>query len=168
MYTITLLFSLWAFLFSGKRAEVCTKQRCDMLKALLPFFIILCHHSQKTDWPWLLKSDFCDSLGEAVVGIFLFISGYGMECKRMSKGLLFNELPARLKRLFTPTLLPMAMYFSGLFVIGHFYYYNTLITLLKEQLYPLPYAWFVVVLAILYVGLYLCARITERRTMFGV
>lgn len=166
MRTITFLFALWALFYCTKSANVCTKQRCDFLKALLPFFIILHHHAQRTDWPWPFDGDFC-ALGAPVVMMFFFISGYGLEYKRSSKGLRLQDLPARLKKLFTPTLLPILMYISMLYLTD-----ANVLSSLKSCLtggwYPLPFSWFVVILAVLYAGFYLCARLAKSGTAFLV
>lgn len=164
MRTITILFALWALFYGTRTANVCSKQRCDFLKALLPFFIILHHHAQRTDWPWPFDGDFC-AVGAPVVMMFFFISGYGLEYKRSTKGLSLNELPIRLKKLFTPTLLPIIMYVSGLFIVGHM---EKLWSTLSISWYPLPFSWFVVILAVLYVGFYLCARMAKGRREFLV
>lgn len=166
MRTITFLFALWALFYCTKSANVCTKQRCDFLKALLPFFIILHHHAQRTDWPWPFDGDFC-ALGAPVVMMFFFISGYGLEYKRSSKGLRLQDLPARLKKLFTPTLLPILMYVSMLYLTD-----ANVLSSLKSCItggwYPLPHSWFVVILAILYVGFYLCAHLAKSGRSFLV
>jgi len=162
MRTITVLFALWALFFGTRTANACTKQRCDFLKAFLPFFIILHHHAQRTDWPWPFDGDFC-ALGGPVVMMFFFISGYGLECKRGSKGLRLRELPLRLRRLFTPTILPVLMYIAGLLVIGRI---DKLWSTIAICWFPLPHSWFVVVIAILYVGFYLCASLAKGGKAF--
>lgn len=56
MRTITIIFALWALFFGSKNAFVCSKQRCDFLKALLPFFIILHHHANAPNGRGLLMA----------------------------------------------------------------------------------------------------------------
>lgn len=167
MRTITVLFVLWALFCGTKSANVCSKQRCDFLKALLPFFIILHHHAQRTDWPWPFDGDFW-VLGAPIVMIFFFISGYGLEYKRSSKGLRLQDLPARLKKLFTPTLAPILMYYIGILSLTDSNILDYLRSCLTCQWYPLPYSWFVVILAILYVGFYLCASMAKSGRYFLV
>lgn len=90
--------------------------------------------------------------------MFFFISGYGLEYKRSAKGLSLEELPKRLKKLFTPTLLPIIMYVSGLLIVGHI---DKLWKTISASWFPLPHSWFVVILAVLYVGFYLCASLAK-------
>ena len=55
-----------------------SKDRTTLLKAVLPWVIILHHLSLKTN----LLGDFNEA-GVYVVGLFFYISGYGLEKKRM-------------------------------------------------------------------------------------
>lgn len=159
MRTITILFALWAMFYGTKTANVCTKQRCDFLKALLPFLIILCHFCHP-DWPWPFGGDFYIN-GTPVVMIFFFISGYGLNYKRSRGGIQLRELPSRLWKLLTPTIIPSIIYLILLFLLGEnaFSYLWDCITSFSC---PLPYSWFVAVLALLYIGYYVCNWISKK------
>lgn len=165
MLSLSILVALWALLLGRDTANACTKSRCDLLKAFLPFFIILHHHAQRTDWPWPLDNDFQGSLGACVVMLFFFISGYGLEYKRSSKGLTLRALPSRLLKLFVPTILPVLLYDAGCIVAGSPWRISSLII---GGWFPLPFAWFVVVLALLYVGFYICAQMAKSDKAFIV
>lgn len=76
-----LLFAL--FIKAEKRCDVLIKQKADLLKALFPFVIILGHVSFKYPDSMIRDMRFA---GPYVVGIFFFLSGYGLECKRFGGG----------------------------------------------------------------------------------
>ena len=58
-----------------------SKDRTTLLKAVLPWVIILHHLSLRTN----LLGDFNEA-GVYVVGLFFFISGYGLEKKKVGGG----------------------------------------------------------------------------------
>lgn len=134
-----LLFAL--FIKAEKRCDVLIKQKADLLKALFPFVIILGHVSFKYPDSMIRDMRFA---GPYVVGIFFFLSGYGLECKRL------GGVARRLKRLFQPLVLPLVAYLllkGGLCDSVH----DEMVNSLKSLTLLLPYTWFVTVIALFYV-----------------
>lgn len=134
-----LLFAL--FIKAEKRCDVLIKQKADLLKALFPFVIILGHVSFK--YPDSIIKDMRFA-GPYVVGVFFFLSGYGLECKRL------GGVARRLKKLFQPLALPLVTY---LLLKGGLCdsVLDEVVDSLKSLTLLLPYTWFVTVIALFYV-----------------
>ena len=104
-----IIFSLllYALLLFAPRKEAFTFDLSNtaLLKAILPFFIILGHAAHA------VKSSLFDGLGVYVVALFFFVSGYGLEYKRSvdskdSMHLLVN----RIVKLLFPLVVPIIIY----------------------------------------------------------
>ena len=97
-------------------------------------------------------------VGIYVVALFFFISGYGLEAKRNARGLSIKQLPKSIINLIIPLVIPIVIYtFLQLFI-----YDMTLIEFLDglcQYKVILPYTWFVITLAILYIIFYIIATI---------
>ena len=139
---VSLLFLLLLFQ-RYQDVSMLEKNRADILKALFPFLIILHHISIMNDCAWLADFRYC---GAYVVGIFFFMSGYGLEYK---KGLGTSNLSKRLSKLFKPVVLPMGGYIlyvllsndnAWVFMVDTVRHFNLI----------LPYSWFVIVIGMLY------------------
>lgn len=84
MIVLAVVLLLFAFLIKiGEHCESLAKAKADMLKALFPFVIIMGHVSFA--YPDSLIRDMRFA-GPYVVGVFFFLSGYGLECKRVTGG----------------------------------------------------------------------------------
>ena len=73
---ILILVSLF-YVYTGKDFDFFTKEKTYFLKAMLPYMIFVVH-SHLLDW------DF--SKGFYIVALFFFMSGYGLETKRIVGG----------------------------------------------------------------------------------
>lgn len=135
------------------------KSRCDILKAILPFAIVLSHLAFYTHNPIIQNFRYS---GPYVVGLFFFISGYGLEYKYYKNGLDFSMFPNRVKKLLTPLIFPIVLY---LFLL-HWFQYD-IITTLQENFTTLSLfipSWFVVVLLILNMVFYAVRRYFRSNT----
>lgn len=154
-FVLIILYSYRMIICSGKSDVIAfDRQKTDLLKVILPFFIILHHTSGGA------LSDFIPA-GKYVVAIFFFISGYGLECKRQNTAPQVKHLTNRLRKLLLPIIVPMCLYLSVRYVMGLDiieYACNSI----KALAFPLPNSWFVLVLAIMYL-LYYCVLFTAVR-----
>lgn len=71
-----------------------TLDKTNLLKAILPFGIILHHISFNASQSVLYDFRFT---GPYIVGLFFFMSGYGLECQYRKGKISFRALPAKLK-----------------------------------------------------------------------
>jgi hypothetical protein len=80
MYFITIILVIASLylVIRGNRFSLFTKERTYLLKALLPYIIFI-YHSHLFDWDFKITGPF-------VVSIFYFMSGYGLETKRILGG----------------------------------------------------------------------------------
>lgn len=137
-----------------------TLEKSNILKALFPYMIILHHISQATgvflDFRWA---------GPYGVGIFFFISGYGLEYKRLKGQLGFHSYFVRIKNVFLPILLPVFIYLLLLSTddinIGVF-----IINKLKDYSIVFPYTWFVLTLTVLYTSYYLLSSLLKGALLY--
>lgn len=155
---ITLLLILlvalgYSFFLQKEMPKYLSLQRTDLLKAIFPFVIIIHHISFKTTEMPLMDFRYA---GPYVVGIFFYLSGYGLEYKYKKGNLVLKDLGKRLKALFIPLLLPLFVYSLLTLpfqenIVQHIY------LTVKEVNFYLPYTWFIVILLLLYVAYY-CLR----------
>ncbi len=146
MIILALLITVLCFFFVRKsNSFILSKQRCDVLKAFFPFLIIIHHISFRTHNHFIF--DFRYS-GPYIVGIFFFISGYGLEYKASKGDVKFSSFLRRMKSLLVPVLFPIILYCSLTFPNESNSTEKVLVELKNCSLY-LPSSWFVIVLALL-------------------
>lgn len=148
-----------SFLF-GKSNGTLTIEKSNILKVFFPYMIILHHVSQST-------GDFLDFrwAGPYGVGIFFFISGYGLEYKRINGQLNGHSFLIRVKNVFLPILLPAIFYLfllstDGVDIIKY------VVDELKDYDIVFPYTWFVLTLTILYSSYYVLSSLFGGKTIF--
>ena len=132
-----------------------TLDKVNILKSVLPFIIIIHHLSFEVSQT--IISDF-HFTGPYVVGLFFFMSGYGLEYQYNQHKVQIRRLPDRLKKIFIPFILPTVFY---LVLVYYFYnkpfYYLVIDGFVDAQLL-LPYTWFITIL----VGMYICYYLTRN------
>lgn len=132
-----------------------TLDKVNILKSVLPFIIIIHHLSFEVSQT--IISDFRFT-GSYVVGLFFFMSGYGLEYQYNQHKVQIRRLPYRLKKIFIPFILPTVFY---LVLVYHFYnkpfHYLATGGFIDAQLL-LPYTWFITIL----VGMYICYYLTRN------
>lgn len=136
-----------------------TKEKCMPLRAILPLLIILHHCSDFMDIPYL-DADF-GILGGAVVGIFFFLSGYGMELKREKNTLKLKELPTRIGKLLYQLIIPSILFYIVTYICGNDVY-ETLVRTITDNFCILPYSWFISTLCVLYLLFHSSAALTKK------
>ena len=159
---VTILFLLFVIflLYSNNEGGNLSLEKSNILKALFPYLIILHHVSQTT-------GDFLDFrwAGPYGVGVFFFISGYGIEYKRSKGQLGIRSFFIRMKSVILPILLPAIIYLlllsrDGVDVGDYF------IQKLMGYSIVFPYTWFVLTLTILYISYYLLSSCLEGRWLY--
>ena len=152
--TILIILSL-LFVARGRRFSLFIKERTYLLKAFLPYMIFV-HHSHFFDGDFYY-------VGAFVVAIFFFMSGYGLETKRIVGGaeIINNRyLVNALKKLIAPLIFPIIV-----FLLLRLYSVPFSVVLdedIRKYQFILPYTWFVVTLIILYFLFYSCVAIAGK------
>ena len=160
MISCLIVLLVLSILIQGKVVPF-SKDRTTLLKAVLPWVIILHHLSLRTN----LLGDFIEA-GVYVVGLFFFISGYGLEKKRMvgAKNYL-KQLPKRLSKLLLPLVVPIVIYLVLIISFG-----GNAVGVIKNSLRDwciiLPYTWFILNLLIFYIVYYGLAHFIRDTKMF--
>ena len=150
---IILCLLLYALLLFAPRKEAFTFDLSNtaLLKAILPFFIIVGHAAHA------VKSSVFEGLGVYVVALFFFVSGYGLEYKRSvdskdskdSMHLLVN----RIVKLLFPLVVPIIIYVGVRWAsegIGFSFIYQSI----RSYEIILPYSWFIISLVQMYILYY--------------
>lgn len=156
MYTILAISLFIAIFLIDKRHRTAnpsfTIERTSILKALLPFIIILGHCSLILGG----CQDFTKT-GALVVAIFFFISGYGLQVKHEKQQLNYPYFKKRIIKLFVPIVAPAIAY---AFLLYYFDRDNFLsfYTNYKTWNIMLPFAWFVTMLIILYILFFISTK----------
>lgn len=149
------LVVLWALFNSG--GGILKVEKSNALKAFFPYIIILHHVSQMTggvlDFRWA---------GPYGVGIFFFISGYGLEYKRSFGLLNLTSYIKRIMRILVPIILPVIIYLILLSIDGIDVWDYT-IKQLNHPAIVFSYTWFVIVLMILYTSYYVLSYLFPQR-----
>ena len=161
MYTffLFLFLGLIVSLFLNKGTVTSfTKEKTMVLKAILPFLIII-HHTH------MFEPDFYQ-MGAFVVSLFFFISGFGLENKRKSTGLEIRKLPQAIYKLLKPLFFPILLYYVCFYLFSDRDFYRELTNNLLSWQLALPYTWFILTLLVLYIIMYLCAFVAKRNVFF--
>ena len=155
VFLFILLIVLFALYNNGQGTLKIDKS--NALKAFFPYVIILHHVSQMTgdvlDFRWA---------GPYGVGVFFFISGYGLEYKRSCDLLNLPSFIKRIKSILVPIILPVIIYLILLSTDGIDVWDYTI----KQLYHPaivFSYTWFVIVLMILYSSYYILSHLFPTR-----
>lgn len=122
-------------------------ERSKILKAFLPIFIILHHIALQIHIPFF-SEDFSRA-GSVIVGIFFFISGYGLQYKKNQNTLFIFDLNKRLKKLVIPIIIPAILYWSIYLYINNDNKLWSLNYIWNHNYFILPYSWFIPILIII-------------------
>ena len=148
MYTITIIAFLIAIVilinkqFRAKNPSF-SLEKTKLLKALLPFFIILHHCSSIFGG----MSDFKN--GAFILAIFFFISGYGLQVKVESNVFNLKYIIRRIVKLLTPIIIPAVIFALLLYYIDK-EQFIAFYTNFKSWNILLPFTWFISKLIVLY------------------
>lgn len=165
---ITILLILLFVIYNTKVIEntsLLTLEQTKILKAVLPITIIIGHIS--FSHPHTILSDF-RYYGDYAVGMFFFISGYGLRYKYTEKAFTRLDLLKRIKKILLPLVFPIIIY--GILK------YRTEGINLQEVLYSsindvnlfLPFTWFIIILILQYFLFYIALRIQKSRKGFCI
>lgn len=122
-------------------------ERSKILKAFLPIFIILHHIALQIHIPPFTE-DFSRA-GSTIVGLFFFISGYGLQYKKNQNKLFIFDLNKRLKKLVVPIIIPAILYWSIYLCINNGNNIWSLNYIWNHNYFILPYSWFIPILIII-------------------
>lgn len=142
-----------ALIFSSSKDKTFNIQRSKLLKAILPYGIILGHISAYNTNVFNVAI-----VGSFIVGVFFFISAYGLECKRQAENIKIGGLWNRFFKLLLPLVVPIIVYVDLL--ILRKYNAELIVTEnLRNYQLILPFTWFIIVLAIFYAFFYIISSI---------
>lgn len=141
-----ILFLLFACSLHRHERFVLTKQRSDVLKALFPFAIIIGH--VYFHYPNFFFQDFRWA-GPYVVGLFFFMSGYGLEYKHEHSAFGLMAFKKRIKNLLIPVIPPLVIYLVVRWALG-LTIGSYIVADLRSYDLILPMTWFVISLLFLY------------------
>lgn len=138
-------------------------QRVLPLRAILALLVILHHLAQQIASPHLkVIESFC-AWGSIVVGVFFFVTGYGLMVSYLKKGenYLHNFIPNRLKKLLPAFLLAT---FAWLIAKSLYKGENAFLSFseLAEGTTPLPTSWFVYAILLFYLFFYITTKMTGK------
>lgn len=143
---ITLLIFIW--LGKSEDYQYLSRSTSAILKAILPLFILL-HHICLN---YGILSDF-RYVGYYVVGLFFFISGFGLEYKRKEGQIELSKFHKRIHKLLKPIFIPILIYIPTKMILED----QRIAEVLRQSIgwkIILPYTWFVVTLIILTIAFY--------------
>jgi len=147
MAILCCLLILVYLLYQKKQFVSFDRDNTNFLKAILPFFIILCHSFTKIN-------EF-RSLGVYVVALFFFVSGYGLECKKLNISKLeWGGVLLRYKKLLLPVMVPIVIYVSLVWLLRGVSF-QWIVESLGNYSLILPHSWFVLSLCQLYAMYYI-------------
>ncbi len=142
-----ILFVLFVCSLRFHQRFALTKLRSDVLKALFPFAIIIGH--VYFHYPNFFFQDFRWA-GPYVVGLFFFMSGYGLEYKHEHSALGLMAFKKRIKNLLIPAIPPLVIYLVVRWALG-LPIGSYIVAGLRSYYLILPVTWFVISLLFLYV-----------------
>lgn len=126
-----------------------------ILKAVLPYGVILGHISAYNSQHFNIAI-----IGSFIVGVFFFMSAYGLEFKRQNGLIKFKDIGSRLSKLLLPLLIPALLYICVLLfqdynawsvILNNFYTYQ----------FILPFTWFIIILSFFYIIFYIALSIQD-------
>lgn len=150
---LILLFAVVALLFFASTDKSFNLQRTMLMKAVLPYGIIMGHISAYNSSVFSIAI-----VGSFIVGVFFFISAYGLECKRQNGNIALHGLWGRLLKLVIPLIVPIVVYIVAL-VIRRDDAFLIIIRNVREYQFILPFTWFVIILAIFYAFFYVLSSL---------
>lgn len=145
MIVLSIILLLSVFLRPMHYTSVFVKDRTMIMKALLPFGVII-HHFFKYNKVCFFSDD-TTSLGYYIVAVFFFISGYGLYSK-----ICYDKFPIRwlyvvnhvIKLIIPLMITTLAYHILNYFILGIVPNLSYMLHDLKTGAPPLPYTWFVI------------------------
>lgn len=144
-----------ALLFSSSNDKTFNLQRSKLLKAILPYGIIIGHISA-----YNINIFNVAIIGSFIVGVFFFISAYGLECKRQAETIKIRGLWSRLFKLLLPLVVPIILYID-LLILRKCNAELIITENLRNYQLILPFTWFIIILAIFYAFFYVISSIKK-------
>ncbi|MBQ3061693.1 MAG: acyltransferase [Lachnospiraceae bacterium] len=174
---IDILVILLAFLCVGKikispkmefNDDYLCMNDCNRIKGLFAIVVVLHHLSQKTSQGVLLQS--FENVGYLAVGVFFFISGYGLiHSLTNKKEYLKGFLSKRLSAVIRPYIIIYLVFFLVHSLInGKLLSLENIYIIDKKGDTFVAYSWYVFVIIALYIMFYLLAKLFGNRKVFIV
>ena len=164
---LILLISLFTRKEAGRPDNCFSFGNCQMIKGLMSVFVVLCHLSLIYSGGVILPV--FEYLGDIAVGIFFFLSGYGLMKQYLAKEdyhILF--LQKRFSKVFIPYLIINALYWFYYLAIGEPYGMSDFINTIKTGDLLVSYSWYVVEILILYLFFYLFMLIDRKKKQYMI
>lgn len=152
---ILIFVAIIALIFSSSIDKTFNLQRSKLLKAILPYTIIVGHISAHN-----INVFNVAIIGSFIVGVFFFISAYGLECKRQTENIKIRGLWSRLFKLLLPLVVPIILYID-LLILRKCNAELIITENLRNYQLILPFTWFIIILAIFYAFFYVISSIKK-------
>lgn len=170
---ITILFLILIFIiFEVKKRQPAEikfhafdVQNTLAIRGSLALLIAFHHFSQEVDFLQLpIVGEFVP-LGAVIVGVFFFLTGYGLMVSYMKKGesYLSNFLSHRFLKLLPAFLIATIGYLVFLSLFYHYYAFALFIDM-KNGKTPLPSSWFIYTIIFYYIAFYFMAYLFPKKT----
>ena len=152
---------------TGRLEECFSRTNSNLVKGLMAVFVVLCHISLIYPGGIILPS--FEYLGDAAVGIFFFLSGYGlMKQYSLKDDYRIGFIQKRLNKVLIPYLIVNVLYWTYYLFIGERYGLVDLINSLQTGDLLVSYSWYIVEILILYLFFYLFMRIDRKRMKYMI
>lgn len=152
---ILIFVAVVALIFSSSNDKTFNIQRSKLLKAILPYGIIVGHISAYNTAVFNVAI-----VGSFIVGVFFFISAYGLECKRQAENIKIGGLWSRIFKLLLPLVVPIILYVD-LLILRKCNAELIVAENMRNYQLILPFTWFIIVLAIFYAFFYIISSIKK-------
>jgi len=151
---------------SGSICFAPTREATTILKGGMSLVIVWVHFSIFSPTP-VSYSGYFAALGAPVVGMFLFLSGYGLMKSWQIHGVSFwnGFLKRRFSKLLCPLLVATLIFQIVQWTQGIFSWSLISKGFLQGDP-PLPFSWFVYEIAVLYLFFFICGRWTHNYSRF--
>ncbi len=150
-----IILSILLLFFSTKIYQGFSKEKTNLLKAFLPFLVVISHY-----FPFSFFETDITLLGCYAVSIFFFISGYGLTYKKNNNNnsISLRYISQKIIKLMIPLFSSAIIYSLVNFYYNDINVWNNLFKSLQRGHFLFPMSWFVIKIIILYIFFYLSSK----------
>ncbi|EOH78954.1 acyltransferase family protein [Enterococcus malodoratus] len=137
------------------------------LQIIAVFFVILHHLSQiLRDYPDSFLSSRLIIAGRLAVGLFFFVSGYGLikQYQQRGQSYLDSFFKKKVMRIFLPFMLAMVIYFIYRNLIGELNFFTAMYSLVNGNPF-VGNGWFTIMIIYLYIAFFISAYISKKNDL---
>ncbi len=167
-YPVILFFLLLLWRARTARAEpkaLVPVEEGESLRGIAALMVLLHHMAPMTRHGFLMPRLYSIGTGGLAVGIFFFLSGYGVMKQYMKKGDAYRRgfLRKRLPTILIPWAVAAVLYWLTYRVIGKVYTFANLIDDLKNGIPFVAYSWYLMALTFFYLFFWVLIHVCRNR-----